>query len=158
MMFYCVRADADQAVRSGIRHILFTTRSEEDIQAISAYLAAIKPAPSPRLVNGELSESAERGKRLFFSERVGCYRCHPEPLYTDLKMHHVGSKGQYDRRNEFDTPTLIECWRTAPYMHDGHYPTIKGLSKEGKHGKFGGDIEDLTEQELDDLVEFVLSL
>jgi cytochrome c peroxidase len=133
-------------------------RPEEDAVAIDEFLKALQPVPSPHLVDGQLSESALRGKELFFSEKIGCAKCHPEPLYTDMKMHNVGSKGQYDRRSDFDTPTLIECWRTAPYMHDGHYPTIKGLIKEGKHGKFGGDIESLTEQELDDLVEFVLSL
>ena len=74
-------------------------------------------------------------------------------------MHDVKSRGKYDRRDDFDTPTLIECWRTAPYMHDGHYVTLKSLFKEGKHGKFsGGDIDSLSEQELADLVEFVRSL
>ena len=57
-----------------------------------------------------------------------------------------------------DTPTLIECWRTAPYMHDGHYTTIQQLLKEGKHGSVSGDVEGLTDQERKDLVEFVLSL
>ena len=86
-------------------------------------------------------------------------KCHPEPLYTDLLMHDVDSRGQYDRRDDFDTPTLIEVWRTAPYMHDGHYTTIKELIAKGKHGKKGGgDIDKLTEQQLNDLVEFVLSL
>jgi YVTN family beta-propeller protein len=153
-----VRSTAEQAVRAGITHIQFAVRPEEDAVAIDEFLKALQPVPSPYLVDGQLSESALRGKELFFSEKIGCAKCHPEPLYTDLKMHNVGSKGQYDRRSDFDTPTLVECWRTAPYMHDGHYPTIKGLIKEGKHGKFGGDIESLTEQELDDLVEFVLSL
>jgi YVTN family beta-propeller protein len=158
MMVSGVRASAEQAVRSGIRHILFTTRSEEDIQAISAYLAAIKPIPSPKLVDGRLSESAERGKRLFLSEKIGCYKCHPEPLYTDQKMHDVASKGDYDDRNDFDTPTLVECWRTAPYMHDGKFTTLGQLLQVGKHGKKGGDIESLSDAEVTDLIEFVLSL
>jgi len=95
---------------------------------------------------------------LFLSERVGCYKCHPSPLYTDLKIYDVGSRGEFDRRDDFDTPTLIECWRTAPYMHDGHYTTLKALFAEGKHGKRGGDVEGLTDQEMEDLVEFVQSL
>jgi cytochrome c peroxidase len=109
-------------------------------------------------VDGKLSAAAERGKALFFSERLGCNTCHPEPLYTDLKLHDVGSKGQYDRASEFDTPSLIECWRTAPYMHDGHHTTIQELLKMDKHGKETGDIEGLTDQEIADLAEFVLSL
>jgi DNA-binding beta-propeller fold protein YncE len=153
-----VRSTAEEAVRAGITHIQFAVRPEEDAVAIDEYLKALEPVPSPYLVNGQLSEAALRGKELFFNENVGCAKCHPEPLYSDMKMHNVGSKGQYDRRSEFDTPTLIEAWRTAPYMHDGHYPTMKGLLKEGQHGKFGGDVKSLSDQELDDLSEFVLSL
>jgi cytochrome c peroxidase len=157
-----VRGTAEDAVRAGITHIQFAVRPEEDAVAIDEYLKSLKPVPSPHLVGGKLSEAAQRGKILFHSKEVGCAECHPEPLYTDLEMHDVNSKGQYDRRADFDTPTLIECWRTAPYMHDGHYVTIKQLLTEGKHGAKhgpkGGDISGLSEQQLNDLVEFVLSL
>ncbi len=153
-----VRPDGESAVRAGFTHIQFAVRPEEDSVAIDEYLKALKPVPSPYLKGGQLSETAKRGRELFFSERVGCATCHPEPLYTDLQMHDVASRGQYDRRDDFDTPTLIECWRTAPYMHDGHYTTMKELFTIGKHGQKGGDVEGLSEQEINDLVEFVLSL
>jgi YVTN family beta-propeller protein len=153
-----VRATGEQAVRSGITHIQFAVRPDEDAQAIDEYLKSLKPVPSPYLVNGQLSEAAKRGEALFMSERVGCAKCHPAPLFTDLQMHDVESKGQYDRRADFDTPTLIECWRTAPYLHDGRYTTMKQLIKEGKHGRKFGEVEKLTEQEINDLVEYVLSL
>ena len=153
-----VRPDAEYAVRSGITHIQFAVRPDEDAVAIDEYLKALKPLPSPYLANGQLSEAAKRGKTLFFNDRLGCAECHPEPLYSDLQMHDVASRGQYDRRDDFDTPTLLEVWRTAPYMHDGHYTTMKELFTKGKHGKKGGNVEKLSEQELDDLVEFVMSL
>ncbi len=153
-----VRPDAEYAVRSGFTHILFAVHPEEEHVAVDAYLGALKPVPSPYLVNGQLSQPARRGRALFFSERVGCAECHPEPLYTDLEMHDVASRGEYDRRDDFDTPILIECWRTAPFMHDGHYTTMKELFTVGKHGQKGGDVEGLSEQEINDLVEFVLSL
>ncbi len=153
-----VRESAEAAVRAGITHIQFAVRPEEDAVALDEYLKTLEPLPSPYLVDGKLSAAAERGKTLFFSQRLGCHSCHPEPLYTDQKMHDVGSKGQYDRASEFDTPALVECWRTAPYMHDGHYTTIQQLLKEGKHGGVSGDVEGLTDQERADLAEFVLSL
>ncbi len=153
-----VRATGEQAVRSGITHIQFAVRPDEDAQAIDEYLKSLKPVPSPHLVNGQLSEAAKRGEALFMSERVGCAKCHPAPLFTDLQMHDVESKGQYDRRADFDTPTLIECWRTAPYLHDGRYTTMKQVIKEGKHGRKFGEVEKLTEQEINDLVAYVLSL
>jgi len=153
-----VRPTAEVAVRSGFIHIQFAVRPEQEMIAVDEYLKALKPVPSPYLVNGQLSESAQRGKELFFSERIGCYKCHPEPLYTDLKMHDVGSRGQYSGRDDFDTPSLIECWRTAPYMHDGRYTNMKDVFKIGKHGATMGAVESLTEEELNDLVEFMLSL
>jgi cytochrome c peroxidase len=147
-------------VRAGIQHIQFAVPPEEDKvpESIDEYLKSLQPVPSPHLVNGKLSESAERGKKLFFSEQINCGKCHPAPLYTDQKLHDVGSRGELDRRNTFDTPTLIECWRTAPYMHDGHYATMRDLLEQGKHGARGSDLGSLTEQELNDLIEFVLSL
>lgn len=155
-----VRATAEDAVRAGITHIQFAVRPDEDAQAIDEYLKSLEPVPSPYLVDGKLSESAERGKVLFFdNEKTGCAECHPAPLYTDMKMHNVGSKGKYDQgATTFDTPTLIECWRTAPYMHDGHYTTMRDLFIEGKHGNMHGKLDKLTEQEMNDLIEFVLSL
>jgi cytochrome c peroxidase len=153
-----IRESAEAAVRSGVRHIQFAVRPEEDTAAIDEYLTSLTPVPSPYLVDGNLSDAAERGKQLFFSGRVGCARCHPEPLYTDMELHDVGSRGRYDRRSDFDTPTLVEVWRTAPYLHDGSFTTIQELIGKGQHGKSAGDVEGLTEQEVNDLAEFVLSL
>ena len=79
-----VRPDAEAAVRSGIEHIQLCTRPDEDARAIDEYLKTLQPVPSPRLVDGRPSESARRGEKLFFDESVGCSKCHPAPLYTDL--------------------------------------------------------------------------
>ncbi len=152
-----VRPTAEAAVRAGITHIQFAVRPEEDAVAIDEYLKSLQPVPSPYLADGRLSAAAERGQKLFFDEQVGCAKCHPEPLYTDQRMHDVGSRGQFDRHDAFDTPTLIECWRTAPYMHDGHWLTVEELLTEGKHGQ-NDHVKRLSAEQLDDLVEFVLSL
>ncbi len=159
-MSAAVRMTAEEATRAGIERIQFAVPPAEDRvpESLDEYLKALEPTPSPHLVGGKLSESAERGKKLFFTEKVGCATCHPEPLYTDLKMHDVGSSVPYDRRVDFDTPTLVEVWRTAPYMHDGHYTTIKDLLVTGKHGGKSGELDGLSEQDLNDLAEFVLSL
>jgi YVTN family beta-propeller protein len=154
-MTEAVRGGAEEAVRSGITHILFAVRPEEEAVAMDEYLKSLKPVPSPYLVDGKLSPAAERGRKLFFDPKVGCAKCHPEPLYTDMKMYDVGSRGELDRRDDFDTPTLIESWRTAPYMHDGRYSTMKEVFTKGKHGLNGVK---LTPEQIDDLVEFVLSL
>lgn len=151
-----VRATAEVAVRAGIRHILFAERPEAESVAIDAYLRSLEPVPSPYRVGGRLSPAAERGREQF--NRLGCDRCHPVPLYTDLKMHDVGTRRTDDYTNRFDTPTLVEVWRTAPYLHDGRYATIRDLLIEGRHGLEGGRGSLATEREIDDLAEFVLSL
>jgi len=153
-----IRPTAEAAVRAGIRNTLFTDRPEAEAAAIDAYFRALQPVPSPYLVDGRLSPAAQRGKRWFESDRVGCHRCHPAPLYTDLSMHDVDTRGSYDMSSRFDTPTLIEVWRTAPYLHDGRYTTIEELIVEGRHGLTRGRLERLTKRQIADLVEFVLSL
>jgi YVTN family beta-propeller protein len=157
-MAEAVRATAGEAVRAGLSNILFANRPEAEAAAIDEYLQSLQPVPSPHLVAGQLSPAAERGKTLFASDRTGCSRCHPAPLYTDLKMHDVGTRDKYGWSDRFDTPTLIEVWRTAPYLHGGQYLTVKELLVEGKHGLGNGRLESLSEQDLDDLVAFVLSL
>ena len=157
-MWTGVRPNGEAGVRSGITHILFAVRPEEEAVAMDEYLKALAPVPSPHLADGRLSPAAERGKALFFAKENGCAHCHPAPLYTDLLMHDVSSRGPYDHRDTFDTPGLVECWRTAPYMHDGHFLTIKELLTTGKHGHKGYDVDKLTPKQIDDLVEFVLSL
>jgi len=149
-----VRPTAEAAVRSGIKHILMSERPEAEAAAIDAWLKSLAPAPSPFLVQGRLSPAAERGRQLFHSARAGCARCHPAPLYTDRKSHDVGSRGESDQRSAFDTPTLVETWRTAPYLHDGRYTTIEQLLREGKHGR----AEKLSDTDIADLVQFILSL
>ena len=151
-------AQGIECIRTGFQFILFSMPDEEKCRKIDAYLYSLVPLESPYLVDGKLSEKAERGKKIFENPKVGCAKCHPAPLFTDLKMHDVNSKVYYDRKSNFDTPTLIECWRTAPYLHDGRYTKMKDVFKHGKHGDVEGDIEGLTDEQLDDLVEYVLSL
>ena len=154
-----IRPDAETAVRAGVHSILFSELpSENDFCAMDEYLKTLRPVPSPYLVDGQLSESAKRGKLLFNDARTGCSVCHPESnYYTDLEKHDVGTQG-YDYYKAYDTPVLVEIWRTAPYMHDGRHYTIKELIVEGRHYAPDDRLEKLTEDEINDLVEFVLSL
>ena len=59
---------------------------------------------------------------------------------------------------QVDAPTLVECWRTAPYLHDGSAATTREVlttaNPNDKHGK----TSQLTADQLNDLVEYLLSL
>ncbi|MDR3232935.1 MAG: hypothetical protein LBT46_04625 [Planctomycetaceae bacterium] len=148
-----------QCIRTGFQYIQFAMPDEAKCLDVDAYLAAMKPAASPYLVNGGLSERAKRGKKIFEDKKIGCTVCHPaETYFTDMKMHDVNTKCYFDRRSEFDTPTLIEVWRTAPYLHDGRYKTMQDVFKLGKHGDVEGDVGGLTDEQIDDLCEYILSL
>lgn len=151
-----VRDKAETAVRSGIRYIQFAVRPEEDALAIDAYLKSMKPVPSPFLEGGAMSAAALRGKEIF--SQIGCAACHPEPLYTDLKLHELGFTRGMDEGKSVDTPTLIEVWRTAPYLHDGRAATLRDMltvhNPDNRHGNTGA----LDEQALEDMIAFLLSL
>jgi len=149
------RPDAETAVRSGIKHIQFAVRPEEDAVAIDEYLKSLKPIPSPYLVKGKLSTSAKRGKKIF--AKAACAECHAGQMYTDMNKYNVETGKSLDKNLAFDTPTLIEVWRTAPYLYDGRAVTIKEVLKKHNPGDKHGVTSNLTENEINDLAEFVLS-
>lgn len=124
--------------------------------AMDEYLKSMKPISSPHLIQGKMSESAKRGKAIF--EKAGCVACHPAPLYTDLKKYDVGTGKYYELNKEYDTPSLVEIWRTAPYLYDGRASSMKEVltshNRSDKHGKTSG----LNDSEIDDLIGFTLSL
>lgn len=150
-----IREDAHVAVRAGIRYIQFAVRPEEDAAAIDAYLQSLKPIPSPHLIDGLMSPAALRGQKIF--SQAGCTHCHSGPLYTDLRQYDVGTGTGLDKAQAFDTPTLIEVWRTAPYLHDGRAATISDVLTKHNPDNRHGRTSDLTLEELQDLAEFVLT-
>ena len=150
-----IRDKAETAVRSGIKFIQFVVRPEEDAIAIDEYLKSLVPVASPYLVNGKLSEAAERGKEVF--GKAGCAKCHHGPLYTDMKKYDVGTGKGREEGLEFDTPTLVEVWRTRPYLYDGRAVTIKEVLTKYNKGDKHGMTSTLSEQEINDLAEFVMS-
>jgi cytochrome c peroxidase len=158
-MWTGIRDSAETAVRAGIRHILFTVQPPEVANALNAWLKSLRPVPSPLLVKGKLSAAAKRGEKLFRSPAVGCAECHPLPLFTDLKTSPVGTTGPQDHGVEqFDTPTLIEVWRTAPYLHDGSAATVRDvLTTHNPNGKHGNTSR-LTMSQVDDLIAYIISL
>lgn len=154
-MITAVRPDAESAVRAGFRHILFAVIEEADSVAIDQYLSGLKALPSPHLVNGQLSAAAARGKAVF--ERAHCAGCHEGTLLTDMQQYDVGTAEGLDEDTQFDTPSLVEAWRTGPYLYDGRAATIREvLTKYNRNDKHGVT-SDLSASEIDDLTEYVLS-
>ncbi|MGF1584243.1 MAG: YVTN family beta-propeller repeat-containing protein [Bacteroidales bacterium] len=145
-----IREKAEMAVRAGFTHIQFAEISEDHALYVDKYLQSLRPVPSPWLVNGKLSEKAERGKKVF--ENLGCGDCHSGTYYTNMKMYRIGDDIEFEKG--WDTPTLVEVWRTAPYLFDGRAATMKDVYEIHKHG-IGKQV---SEKEIDELVEYVNSL
>lgn len=145
-----IRANAEIAVRAGFKHIQFFDVSEEDAGCMDAYLKALRPVPSPYLVNGELSEKAKEGRKVF--EKFKCGNCHSGPYYTDMKMYRIGKDIEFEKG--WNTPTLVECWRTAPYLFDGRAATMEEVFEIHKHGID----KKITKKEIEALAEYVNSL
>lgn len=145
-----IRASAHVAVRAGYNFIQFCDVPEEYAQCVDEYLMALRPVPSPYLVNGELSEKAKLGRKVF--EKLDCTECHSGPYFTDMKMHRIGDDIEFEQG--WDTPTLVEVWRTGPYLFDGRAATMEEVFKEHKHGIN----KKVSQKDMDALVEYVNSL
>lgn len=146
-----IRADAAIADRKGFTHIQFYNIPEEMALKVDAYVKSLKAVPSPYLVNGQLSEKAKQGKKVY--EKLKCDECHNGEYYTDMQMHRIGEDIEFEKG--WDTPTLREVWRTAPYLFDGRAATMKEVFEVHRHG-----IEDkkVSAKDIDALVEYVNSL
>ncbi|MCX6927893.1 MAG: c-type cytochrome [Verrucomicrobia bacterium] len=147
-----IRANAQVAVRSGFKYIEFLSLPEASAQAVDAYLTSLTPPPSPYLVNGALSAAATRGQTHF--QTRGCVQCHSGPYLTDMQKHDIGTGTGREAGMAYDTPTLREVWRTAPYLHDGRAATVREVITTVHAARVAG----LSEADIDDLATYVLSL
>jgi hypothetical protein len=159
------RESALVSARAGYKNIEFQEASEVDVvEPTYAYIQSLTPEPSPYLgSDGNLTPDAVEGRRLFESSEIGCSGCHAPPLYTDLKPHDVGTRilsqdiGKLDEGG-YDTPTLVEVWRTAPYLHLGHALTVREVFSAFNPNDLHGRTSQLTPQQLDQLAAYVMQI
>ncbi len=142
--------------------------STDDLFDLVSY-AMLLAAP---LVDEE-TEQSRRGQIIF--DDLGCATCHvprqagprgPVPLYSDLLIHDMGEDladgiQQMEAEGyEFRTQPLWGLSAVGPYLHDGRATTIEdaiwlhGGEAQGARDRF----EELSQDEVDDLVEFLMSL
>lgn len=160
MMWRGVRPTMEAAVEKGFLFIEFHTPLQEEIDAVSAYLRSLKHIPSPwhRNSDGSLDDRAARGEKVF--QLANCDLCHPPPLYTNLKSFDVDTVGPRDfaEKMSFDTPSLRELYRSGPYLHDGRAATLEEVLIAFNRDDFHGNTSKLTNQEVEDLVAFLMTL
>jgi YVTN family beta-propeller protein len=130
------------------------------------YVRSISLRPNRwKLPGRDLTPPQERGKALFertidkfgkpIPESNRCSYCHSGAKGTSQKSFDVGTKKATDNSGLIDTPQLINVGLTAPYLHDGSARTLEEIwtvyNPEDKHGR----TNDLTKDELNDLIEYL---
>lgn len=98
------------------------------------------------------SDAVQRGKELFESERTQCATCHAGAKGTKPGSFDVGTG------KAFQVPALVGLRNRAPYMHDGCAVTLHDRFDVACGGENHGNVSDLSDGEVDDLVAYMLSL
>jgi len=140
-------------VGSTVKRLGGTGLDPLDMDAVVAYLGSLR---APAFTSPTSASIIERGKVVFQSRETGCSGCHSGKRFTDGQSHDVSSASYDDRSREFDTPSLRFVGFTAPYFHDGRYPSLKSLltSVDGTMGH----TRHLSEQDKDALEAYLKSL
>jgi YVTN family beta-propeller protein len=161
------------ARQCGARLAVFFTRIQpftpEELSAVNDYTVTIPRPPNRyRPLGAELTPAQARGK-LIFERTHGkdgreipvdnrCITCHFPPYYTDRSKRNVGSLYTYDRKVLFDVPHLNNIYDSAPYMHNGMAPTLEEIWTRFNPYDTHGVTNDMTKDELNDLIEFLKTL
>src|SRR5579862_419670 len=121
-----------------------------------------------RAADGELTPAQERGKAIFertkskdgkpIPESNQCGTCHSGPKYTNQQQIDVGTGKVTDRSPVIDVPQLSNVAYSAPYLHDGSARSLEEIwtvfNPKDRHGV----TNDLTKDELNDLIEYLKTL
>jgi YVTN family beta-propeller protein len=157
----------------GPRLAVFFTRIQpfepDELSALTDYICSIpRPLNRYRPLGAELTGPQRRGKAIFERTRANdgrvipklgrCVTCHRPPLYTDRTKHDVGTKMALDTKSSFDSPHLTNIYDSAPYLHNGIADTLEEIwTKYNPYDKHGVT-NDLTKDQLNDLIEFLKTL
>ncbi|MCA0933498.1 c-type cytochrome [Lutimonas saemankumensis] len=136
--------------------------------------------------SGALNENEIKGLNIFRSFVARCAECHTPPLFTNQQIAVIGSPepeghafdigaektfNDATRRGGFKVPSLRNIEKTAPYMHSGKFSTLRETVEFYTKGRGHAVPEgeklylhwhiwepELTEEELDRLVDFLKTL
>lgn len=152
----------------GARLAVFFTRFEpftpEQIKAVDRYITTIVRPPN-RHNQLELTPPQQRGRVLFERDRDNlkreipvenrCTTCHPAPYYTNRQLANIGSATKLDTAMLFDVPHLNNIYDSAPYMHDGKANSLEEIWTRYNPYDTHGVTNDMTKDQLNDLIEYI---
>jgi len=142
------------------------TYDDRTLADLALYMLNLPPRPNRlQLAHRQLTAAQERGKAIFervtdrfhlaIPEQNRCSYCHSGAKGTSQRSFDVGTRKVTDNSGLLDTPQLTNIALTAPYLHDGSARTLEEIwtmfNPNDKHGR----TNDLTKDQLNDLVEYL---
>jgi hypothetical protein len=131
--------------------------TDEDVEALLAYLATLEHRPSPhRNPDGTLSGAAKRGRKLF-NTAAGCADCHAGPQFTTHATYKLELKTTWLYYKEFNPPSLRGLHARRRFLHDGRATKLRDvLTIYHKPESLNG--RKLSQRDLEDLLAYLRSL
>jgi len=165
--------NATLARQCGARLAVFFTRlapfTPEALRALNDYTVTIpRPPNRHRPLGARLTEAQRRGKVLFERSRTTdgreippegqCLFCHFPPYFTDRQQRDVGTRQPTDRLGKLDVPHLNNIYDSAPYLHNGMANTLEEIWTVHNPYDTHGYTNDMTKDQLNDLIEYLKTL
>ena len=165
--------NADMPTECGPRTEKFFFRSQsfnqQQLTDLVTFVFSLPYRPNRyRLPNGELTAAQERGKAIFertkyksgkpIPDSNQCATCHSGPKYTNQQQVDVGTGKPTDRSPVIDVPQLPNVAYSAPYLHDGSARSLEEIWTVFNPKDTHGVSNDLTKDELNDLIEYLKTL
>ena len=165
--------NADMPTECGPRTEKFFFRSQsfnqQQLTDLVTFVFSLPYRPNRyRVSNGELTPAQERGKAIFerttykngkpIPDSNQCATCHSGPKYTNQKQVDVGTGKSTDRSPVLDVPQLPNVAYSAPYLHDGSARSLEEIWTVFNPKDTHGVSNDLTKDELNDLIEYLKTL
>ena len=165
--------NADMPTECGPRTEKFFFRSQsfshEQLTDLVTFVFSLPNRPNRyRLANGELTPAQERGKAIFerakykngnpIPEANQCATCHTGPKFTNKQQVDVGTGKLTDRSPVLDVPQLPNVAYSGPYLHDGSARSMEEIWTVFNPKDTHGVSNDLTKDELNDLIEYLKTL
>jgi YVTN family beta-propeller protein len=154
------QADLHAAMKKSLTDtMLGSPPTDGDAQALLAYIESMESPPNPfRSAGGKLSSAAERGKRIFESEKAACATCHSGPHFTDGQIHDVGLGSPRDRYQGYNTPSLCGVYQKVKLLHDGRADSLRDVLTGPHAPENVAGSGQLTDEEVTDLLAYLKSL
>ena len=162
--------NADMPTECGPRTEKFFFRSQsfnsQQLTDLVTFVFSLPYRPNrPRLAGDDLTPAQERGKAIFertkskngkpIPDSNQCATCHSGPKYTNQKQVDVGTGKSTDRSPVLDVPQLPNVAYSAPYLHDGSARSLEEIWTVFNPKDTHGVSNDLTKDQLNDLIEYL---